>query len=90
MKNDKENRVCALEINNLLYELQAKGHTDNAITNGMLFALSILILNSGFSVNEIIEQLTKLFYNIKSELGRLDDEDYVNMQQTEPINDQWD
>ena len=90
MKNDKENRVCALEINNLLYELQAKGHTDNAITNGMLFALSILILNSGFSVNEIIEQLTKLFHNIKSELGKLDYDNEIHLQQSKPINENWD
>jgi hypothetical protein len=90
MKNEKENRACALEFNNLLYELQAKGHTDNAIANGVLFALSIHIINSRFSVNEIIQQLTKLYYEIRSELGKLEDDDQINIQQTKPINEQWD
>ena len=90
MKNEKENRLCALELNNVIYELQAKGHSDNAIANGILFALSIHIINSRFSLNEIIEQLTKLFHNIKSELGRLEDDDQINLQQTKPINSQWD
>ena len=31
MKNEKENRACALELNNVIYELQSKGHSDNAI-----------------------------------------------------------
>jgi hypothetical protein len=90
MKNETENRACALELNNVIYELQSKGHSDNAIANGILFALSIHIINSRFSVNEIIEQLTKLFYNIKAELGKLDDNDQVDIQQQEPINQQWD
>ena len=62
----------------------------NAIANGILFALSIHIINSRFSLNEIIEQLTKLFHNIKSELGKLEDDDQINLQQTKPINSQWD
>ena len=90
MKNETENRACALELNNVIYELQAKGHSDNAITNGILFALSIHIINSRFSLNEIIEQLTKLFHNIKIELGKLEDDDQINLQQTKPINTQWD
>jgi hypothetical protein len=90
MKNETENRACALELNNVIYELQSKGHSDNAIANGILFALSIHIINSRFSVNEIIEQLTKLFYNIKAELGKLEDNDQVDIQQQEPINQQWD
>lgn len=90
MKNETENRACALELNNVIYELQSKGHSDNAIANGILFALSIHIINSRFSVNEIIEQLTKLFHEIKAELGKLDDNDQVDIQQQEPINQQWD
>lgn len=90
MKNETENRACALQLNNVIYELQSKGHSDNAIANGILFALSIHIINSRFSVNEIIEQLTKLFYNIKAELGKLEDNDQVDIQQQEPINQQWD
>ena len=90
MKNEKENRACALELNNVIYELQANGYSDNAIANGILFALSIHIINSRFSLNEIIEQLTKLFHNIKSELGKLEDDDQINLQQTKPINTQWD
>ena len=90
MKNEKENRACALELNNLIYELQAKGHSDNAIANGVLFALSIHIINSRFSVNEIIEQLTKLYHEIKAELGKIEDDDQINIQQTKPINEQWD
>jgi hypothetical protein len=90
MKNEKENRACALQINNLIYELQSNGHSDNAIANGILFALSIHIINSRFSVNEIIEQLTKLFHNIKTELGKLDDNDQVSFEHREPINPSWD
>ena len=90
MKNEKENRACALELNNLIYELQSKGHSDNAIANGILFALSIHIINSRFSVNEIIEQLTKLYHEIKTELGKIEDDDQINIQQTKPINEQWD
>ena len=90
MKNETENRACALELNNVIYELQANGHSDNAIANGILFALSIHIINSRFSLNEIIEQLTKLFHNIKIELGKLEDDDQINLQQTKPINTQWD
>lgn len=90
MKNEKENRACALELNNLIYDLQSKGHSDNAIANGILFALSIHIINARFSVNEIIEQLTKLFHDIKTELGKLEDNDQVDIQQQEPINQQWD
>ena len=90
MKNETENRACALQLNNVIYELQSKGHSDNAIANGILFALCIHIINSRFSVNEIIEQLTKLFHEIKAELGKLDDNDQVDIQQQEPINQQWD
>ncbi len=90
MKNETENRACALELNNVIYELQSKGHSDNAIANGILFALSIHIINSRFSLNEIIEQLTKLFYNIRAELGKLEDNDQIDIQQTKPINSQWD
>ena len=54
MKNEKENRACALELNNVIYDLQSKGHSDNAIANGLLFALSIHIINARFSLNEII------------------------------------
>ena len=90
MKNEKENRACALQLNNLIYELQSKGHTDNAIANGLLFALSIHIINARFSLNEIIEQLTKLFHNIKTEVGKLEDNDQINLEQTKPINQHWD
>ena len=90
MKNEKGNRACALELNNAIYELQSRGHSDNAIANGLLFALSIHIINSRFSVNEIIEQLTKLFHNIKSELGKLDYDNEIHLQQSKPINEQWD
>ena len=90
MKNEKENRACALQINNLIYELQSKKYSDNAIANGILFALSIHLINSRFSLNEIIEQLTKLFHNIKAELGKLEDDDQINLEQTKPINSQWD
>ena len=90
MKNEKENRACALELNNVIYELQSKGHSDNAIANGVLFALSVHIINSRFSVKEIIEQLTKLYHEIKTELGKLEDDDQINIQQTKPINEQWD
>ena len=90
MKNETENRACALELNNLIYELQSQGHSDNAIANGILFALSIHIINARFSVNEIIEQLTKLFHNIKTELGKLDDDDQIDIEQTKPVNSQWD
>ena len=90
MKNETENRACALELNNVIYELQSKGHSDNAIANGILFALSIHIINARFSVNEIIEQLTKLFHNIKSELGKIEDDNQIDIQQTKPINSQWD
>tara|TARA_R100000231_G_scaffold2823_1_gene5160 strand:+ start:1333 stop:1605 length:273 start_codon:yes stop_codon:yes gene_type:complete len=90
MKNETENRACALELNNVIYELQSQGHSDNAIANGILFALSIHIINARFSLNEIIEQLTKLFYNIKTELGKLDDDDQIDIEQTKPVNSQWD
>lgn len=90
MKNEKENRACALEINSLIYELQSNGHSDNAIANGILFALSIHIINSRFALNEIIEQLTKLFYDIKREIGKLEDHTALNIQNTEPINSNWD
>ena len=90
MKNEKEYRACALQINNLIYELQSKKYSDNAIANGILFALSIHLINSRFSLNEIIEQLTKLFHNIKTELGKLEDNDQINLEQTKPINSQWD
>tara|TARA_R100001480_G_scaffold42591_2_gene55361 strand:- start:8652 stop:8924 length:273 start_codon:yes stop_codon:yes gene_type:complete len=90
MKNETENRACALEFNNVIYELQSKGHSDNAIANGILFALSIHIINSRFSLNEIIEQLTKLFHNIKTELGKLDDDDQIDIEESKPVNSQWD
>ena len=48
MKNEKGNRACALELNSTIYELQSRGHSDNAIANGLLFALSIHIINSRF------------------------------------------
>ena len=90
MKNEKANRACALELNEMIYELQSKGHSDNAIANGVLFALSIHIINSKFSLNEIIEQLTKLFHNIKHEVGKIEDGEQIDLQQTKPINSQWD
>ncbi len=90
MKNEKENRACALQINNLIYELQSKKYSDNAIANGILFALSIHLINSRFSLNEIIEQLTKLFHNIKHEVGKIEDDEQIDLQQTKPINSQWD
>jgi hypothetical protein len=90
MINEKENRDCALEMNSLIFDLQEKGYTNNSIANGVLFALSIHILNSGFSVNEIIEQLSKLFATIKYELGNLEDGEQVTLSSTKPINPQWD
>lgn len=90
MINDKENKECALEMNSLIFDLQEKGYTDNSIANGILFALSIHILNSGFSANEIIEQLKKLFSTIKYEIGSLDDEEQVYLSNTKAINPQWD
>lgn len=90
MKNETENRACALQINNLVYELQSDGRSDNAIANGILFALCIHLINSRFSLNEIIEQLSNLHKDIKTEIGKLADDDQINLQHTKPINKQWD
>jgi len=90
MINEEENRECALEMNSLIFDLQEKGYTNNSIANGILFALSIHILNSGFSVNEIIEQLKKLFATIKYELGNIEDGEQIHISDTKPINPQWD
>lgn len=90
MSSEKENKKCALELNNLIYELQEKGYTNNAIANGLLFALSVHILNSRFSLNEIIEQLTKLFRSIKTEVGKIEDLEEVKLSDTSPINPQFD
>lgn len=90
MKNETENRACALQINNLVYELQSDGRSDNAIANGILFALCIHLINSRFSLNEIIEQLSNLHKDIKTEIGKLADDDEINLQHTKPINKQWD
>ena len=90
MKNEKDNKACALEMNNLIYELQEKGYTNNSIANGILFALCIHILNSRFSLNEIIEQLTKLFRSIKTEVGKIEDLEEVKLSDTSPINPQFD
>lgn len=90
MKNEKDNKACALEMNNLIYDLQEKGYTNNSIANGILFALCIHILNSRFSLNEIIEQLTKLFHTIKTEIGKIDDSDSITVSDTTPINPQFD
>lgn len=90
MKNETENRACALQINNLVYELQSDGRSDNAIANGILFALCIHLINSRFSLNEIIEQLSNLHKDIKTEIGKLADDDEINLQHTKPINSQWD
>lgn len=90
MKNETENRACALQINNLVYELQSDGRSDNAIANGILFALCIHLINSRFSLNEIIEQLSNLHRDIKTEIGKLADDDGINLQHTKPINKQWD
>lgn len=90
MKNEKDNRACALEMNNLIFDLQEKGYTNNAIANGILFALCIHTINSRFSLNEIIEQLTKLFHTIKAEIGKIDDSESIMVSDTTPINPQWD
>ena len=90
MKNERENKACALEMNNLIYDLQEKGYTNNSIANGILFALCIHILNSRFSLNEIIEQLTKLFKTIKTEIGKIDDSETITVSDSTPINQQWD
>ena len=90
MKNEKDNRACALEMNNLIFDLQEKGYTNNAIANGILFALCIHTINSRFSLNEIIEQLTKLFHTIKSEIGKIDDSESITVSDSTPINPQWD
>ena len=88
MKEEAENRACALEFNNLLYDLQEKGHNDNAIANGIIFSLCVHILNSKFKVNEICIQMKKLYYEIKTEVGRLDHEDEII--DKKPINSGWD
>ena len=90
MKNEKENRACALQLNGLIYELQEKGHSDNAIANGILFALCIHIFNSRFSLLEIIEQLTKLHHTIKAEIGKIDESEPITLAESSPINPQWD
>lgn len=90
MKNERENKACALEMNNLIYDLQEKGYTNNSIANGILFALCIHILNSRFSLNEIIEQLTKLFKTIKTEIGKIDDSETITVSDSTPINPHWD
>lgn len=90
MKNEKDNRACALEMNNLIFDLQEKGYTNNAIANGILFALCIHTINSRFSLNEIIEQLTKLFHTIKAEIGKIDDSESITVSDSTPINPQWD
>lgn len=88
MIEESENRRAALEINNLLYDLTEKGHSNNAIANGLIFALCVHILNSKFELKEIILQLKKLFFEIKTELGRLEDSDIPTNK--DPINPQWD
>ena len=90
MENEKENRACALRIYNLIYDLTDEGHTNNAVANGLLFALSLHVLNSSFSVNEIIEQLKRLFADIKGEIGKIDDGEQIELRNTQPINSQWD
>ena len=90
MENEAENRKCALKIYNLIYDLSDDGHTNNAITNGMLFALSLHVINSSFSINEIIEQLKKLFGTIKGEIGKIEDGDQVELSDLKPVNSQWD
>lgn len=87
MKEEKENRACAMQFNNLLYDLQENGHSNNAIANGIIFSLCIHILNSQFKVNEICIQMKKLYYEIKAEIGRIDEDDEIFKK---PINQQWD
>lgn len=88
MKQEKENRACALEFNNLLYDLTEQGHSNNAIANGIIFSLCIHIINSKFRIDEIIMQMRKLYFEIKSELGKIEETDEITKR--EPINPQWD
>jgi len=88
--DEKTNRKCALRINAVIYDLQEQDHSDNAIANGLLFALCIHIINSRFSVNEIIEQLIKLHKDIKREIGKLEDDVQIDLQSTSPVNPMWD
>ncbi len=88
MKNEKENRECATHFNNLLYDLTEDGHSNNAIANGIIFSLCIHTLNSKFKIEEIVIQMKKLFFEIKSELGRIDEDDPIINKK--PINPQWD
>ena len=87
---EKENQKCALALNSLIYELQENGHTDNALANGLIFSLSIHMINAKFNISEIVEQLKKLHKNIKSELGQIDDHDIVEFTSEKAINPQWD
>ncbi len=88
--DEKENKRCALKLNALIYDLQEHGHTDNAIANGLLFALCIHIINSRFSVNELIEQLIKLHKSVRKELGKIEDDVQIDLQSSSPINPMWD
>ena len=88
MKNESENKQCAITFNNVLYELLESGKSNNAIANGLLFTLCIHILNSNFKEKEIIEQLKKLLTNIKKEIDFNGDNDKFVIHD-KPISDDW-
>jgi hypothetical protein len=90
MPNEKLNKQCALEFNNLLFELSEKGLPDNAIANGMLFALSIHILNANYCEKELMKKFLELYRDIKKELEIPGRSTKIQIMDQKPINDQWD
>ena len=89
MTNNQQNRECAMMINSALYDLKEQGFTDNAVCNGLLFSLTIHILNAGFEIDEIKKQLDKLFKTVNKEIGKLDENEIV-VSSDKPINSSWD
>ncbi len=91
-ENISENRKCALQLNSLIFDLQREGITHNGLINGLLFALSIQMLNYGLSFKDVLRQFKKLYFSIKKEVeedSEEDTEDLLFVSQQKPINDEW-
>lgn len=91
MYKTEDNRKCALRLNNLVFELMEEGLSNNAIANGIIFALCIHVLNSSFKISDIIIQLKKIYLDIKKALNEEDiDNSQFQIVNDKPINPDWD
>ena len=91
--NISENRKCALQLNSLIFDLQQEGITHNGLINGLLFALSIQMLNYGLTFKDVINQFKKIYFSIKKEVEEDSEEsteDLLFVSQQKPINNGWD